>query len=679
MVGTKLALLLMLTAGGAMGRSSNVQRLDRASLVRRDNNDRTPGGTPFGPGGAGGQGGNNDRAPGGTPFGPGGSGAGGAPVQASLAAAAPGGQQHWATDASGMKGDELVKNLPEGFFVGSAIDNPDLKDPLAAPLLKNMPYVTPGNSLKMQFVYENENSWTELLTASEKANGKGTLKWKYHTLIWGAETSQKMMQQSFSKEAMMKTITDFVTNKLCTKIVKETDFWGIDVLNEVFRDDGQGFKNNGYFEVIGEEGYMEVLKLVKKQCPNQKLIVNEYGMENANPKSDFAFKTIKKWLAQGVPVDVVGLQFHIGPDNKYEDMYNAIHRWTSQDIPVVLSEIDVPINLPPSPQDLEKQAQTYGNLMQAALEGGAFGATFWGMMDSHTWFGTQQDPGVGKGKVGAPLLFDAQGKPKPAFAAIVDVFKKWGKKQAGIANGRATDLGHASKGGAGDKSGPGSDESYGAGAGSNAGAGADAPGAGAGASGPGSHESYGAGAGAAAGGAGAGAPGAGAGSGAGGAGSGDIDMGPPDLGAAPRTPGAGGPGGAPGANGSGAPGAGGPGAGAGGPGAGAGGPGAGAGSPGAPGAPGSGAAGGNGSGAPGAPGAGAPGAGAGAGAPGSDASGGGAYGAYGAGSDADAPGVQPGAPAAKHHGHHGHHGNHHGHHASNEQPQPYRRSLARPL
>jgi hypothetical protein len=447
---------------------------------------------------------------------------------------------------------------------------------------------------------------------------------------------------------MMKTITDFVTNKLCTKIVKETDFWGIDVLNEVFRDDGQGFKNNGYFEVIGEEGYMEVLKLVKKQCPNQKLIVNEYGMENANPKSDFAFKTIKKWLAQGVPVDVVGLQFHIGPDNKYEDMYNAIHRWTSQDIPVVLSEIDVPINLPPSPQDLEKQAQTYGNLMQAALEGGAFGATFWGMMDSHTWFGTQQDPGVGKGKVGAPLLFDAQGKPKPAFAAIVDVFKKWGKKQAGIANGRATDLGHASKGGAGDKSGPGSDESYGAGAGSNAGAGADAPGAGAGASG------------------------AGAGSGAGGAGSGDIDMGPPDLGAAPRTPGAGGPGGAPGANGSGAPGAGGPGAGAGG-------PGAGAGSPGAPGAPGSGAAGGNGSGAPGAPGAGAPGAGAGAGAPGSDASGGGAYGAYGAGSDADAPGVQPGAPAAKHHGHHGHHGNHHGHHASNEQPQPYRRSLARPL
>lgn len=657
MVGTKLALLLMLTAGGALGKASNMQRLDRASLVRRDNNDRTPGGTPFGPGGAGSQAGNNDRAPGGTPFGPGGSGAGGPPMQASLAAAAPGGQKHWATDASGMKGDELVKNLPEGFFVGSAIDNPDLKDPLAAPLLKYMPYVTPGNSLKMQFVYENENSWTELLTAADKANGKGALKWKYHTLIWGAETSQKMMQQSFSKEAMMKTITDFVTNKLCAKIVKETDFWGIDVLNEVFRDDGQGFKNNGYFEVIGEEGYMEVLKLVKKQCPNHKLIVNEYGMENDNPKSAFAFKTIKKWLAQGVPVDVVGLQFHIGPDNKYEDMYNAIHRWTSQDIPVVLSEIDVPINLPPSQQDLEKQAQTYGNLMQAALEGGAFGATFWGMMDSHTWFGTQQDPGVGKGKVGAPLLFDAQGKPKPAFAAIVDVFKKWGKKQAGIANGRASDLGHGSKGGDDAKSGPGSDESYGAGAGSNAGGDAGA-GAGAGASGPGSHESYGAGAGAPGAGSNAGA-GAGAGSGAGGAGSGDIDMGPPDLGAAPRTPGAGGAGAAPGANGSGAPGAG---------------------SPDAPGsdAPGSDAPGANGSGAPGAPGAGAPGS------DGSNAPGGGAYGSYGANSDADAPGTQPGAPgapAAKHHGHHGHHGHHHGHHGNNEQPQPehYRRSLARPL
>lgn len=452
MVSSKLALVLMLTAGGVVGRSANnIQRLDR--LSRRGG---APGGQPGGQPGGFGNGGTDPlthpAAPG---AGSGGFGNGGTdplshPAPSSLGdslSASKGGQMHWATDASGFTGGEMLKNLPKGFFIGTAIDNPDLNDPLVAPIIKNFGYVTPGNSLKMQFIYESENSWQELLTGVNKAVGKDDVKWKYHTVIWGAETSQKMMQQSFSKEAMMKTITDFVTTKMCPKIMKEADFWGIDVLNEVFADDGSGFKKNGYFEVIGEEGYKQVLKLVKKECPNYKLIVNDYGMESMNPKSNFAFKTIKQWLAEGVPVDVVGLQFHVQLENKYEDMLASIKRWTSEQIPVVLSEIDIPINLPPSQQDLEKQAQQYGNLMQAALEGGAFGATFWGHMDSHTWFGTQQEPGVGHGKTGAPLLFDAQGKPKQAVAAIVDVFKKWGSKQAGIEGGRASDLGKASPSG----------------------------------------------------------------------------------------------------------------------------------------------------------------------------------------------------------------------------------------
>ncbi len=152
---------------------------------------------------------------------------------------------HWSTDASGMTGAEMLQNMPPGFFIGTSVDNPDLKDAAAVSLVKYMPYVTPGNSLKMQFIYDSENSWTELLNGVTKTVGKNVVKWKYHTVIWGAETSQKMMQQSFSKEAMMKTLTDFITNRMCPKIMKEADFWGIDVLNEVFADDGSGFKKNG--------------------------------------------------------------------------------------------------------------------------------------------------------------------------------------------------------------------------------------------------------------------------------------------------------------------------------------------------------------------------------------------------------------------------------------------------
>lgn len=356
-------------------------------------------------------------------------------------AAPSAGQTHYATDVSGFTGGEMLKHCPKDFFIGTAIDNPELKFPELATVAKEFSWYTPGNSLKMVAVYENEQSWTELRTGVDKlVGGNGEfVNWKYHTLIWGAEQSQTMMQKSFSKEAMMKTITDFVSTKMCPKIMKEAKFWGIDVLNEVFADDGSGFKKNGYFEVIGEEGYKQVLKLVKQKCPDYKIIVNEYGLEGPNPKADFAFKTIKRWLAEGVPVDVVGLQFHIQLDNRYEDMLGAINRWTKEKIAVVLSEVDIPVNLPPSPQDLEKQAQQYGNVFQAALEGGAFGVTVWGTLDKGSWFGTQQIPGVGHGKTGAPLLFSDDGKPKPAVAAIVDVFKRWGDKPVGFEGGRLSD------------------------------------------------------------------------------------------------------------------------------------------------------------------------------------------------------------------------------------------------
>lgn len=141
MVSSKLALVLMLTAGGAMGRSSSsFRRLDRRQGF--GNNGADPLNHPAAPGGGGGGGGgggfgNNGADPLNHPAGPG----------SQLVAASAGGQQHWSTDVSGMTGAELKKNLPSGFFLGSSVDNPDLKDPLVAPLVKYMPWVTPGNSL----------------------------------------------------------------------------------------------------------------------------------------------------------------------------------------------------------------------------------------------------------------------------------------------------------------------------------------------------------------------------------------------------------------------------------------------------------------------------------------------------------------------------------------------------
>jgi endo-1,4-beta-xylanase len=46
--------------------------------------------------------------------------------------------------------------------------------------------------------------------------------------------------------------------------------------------------------------------------------------------------------------------------------------------------------------------------------------TLWGVTDAQSWLSNFPVPG----RVNHPLLFDRQGKPKPAFDAVVEVLKK---------------------------------------------------------------------------------------------------------------------------------------------------------------------------------------------------------------------------------------------------------------
>ena len=46
--------------------------------------------------------------------------------------------------------------------------------------------------------------------------------------------------------------------------------------------------------------------------------------------------------------------------------------------------------------------------------------TLWGVTDAQSWLNNFPVPG----RVNYPLLFDRQGKPKPAYDAVVEVLKK---------------------------------------------------------------------------------------------------------------------------------------------------------------------------------------------------------------------------------------------------------------
>jgi GH35 family endo-1,4-beta-xylanase len=142
---------------------------------------------------------------------------------------------------------------------------------------------------------------------------------------------------------------------------------------------------------------------------------------------------LKRLLAEGAPVHAVGIQGHWRSGSvPFENIDKAIADYASLGLKVSITELDVTIrgasggqfggggqrgqrNSPPaSAEDLARQADDYAKLFaifrkhKDVIER----VTFWGLHDRRTWrFGQH------------PLILDATGQPKPAYAAIVNTVK----------------------------------------------------------------------------------------------------------------------------------------------------------------------------------------------------------------------------------------------------------------
>jgi len=127
-------------------------------------------------------------------------------------------------------------------------------------------------------------------------------------------------------------------------------------------------------------------------------------------------------LAQGVPIDGVGLQMHISASNppSAQSVAANVRRLASLGLLVNISEMDVRVrDVPGSLQArLDVQKSVYKSIVEVCVaEARCDAVTFWGFTDAHSWIDRQ---------FGAddPLLFDEQYAPKPAFYGVLEAFQR---------------------------------------------------------------------------------------------------------------------------------------------------------------------------------------------------------------------------------------------------------------
>jgi endo-1,4-beta-xylanase len=219
---------------------------------------------------------------------------------------------------------------------------------------------------------------------------------------------------------------------------------GWDVVNEALDEDGT-LRKTFWLEAIGEDYIAKAFEYAHAADPAAELYYNDYNLWKP-AKRDTAIRLVQGLKTKGLRVDGIGEQAHWGIDDPplaaIDEALGAIRTSgtraliTELDMDVLPRDPDMwgadlakkakiraatnvyPDGLPAAVQ--EKLARRYADVFALFLKHDVGRVTFWGVTDATTWLHDFPIPG----RVNYPLLWDRDGREKPAFGAVAEVLRK---------------------------------------------------------------------------------------------------------------------------------------------------------------------------------------------------------------------------------------------------------------
>ena len=169
--------------------------------------------------------------------------------------------------------------------------------------------ITPENVMKWDPTETSDNNWNftaaDGLVAYATANNMTV---HGHALIWHQQTPGWV--QGLSASAMQTAINDHIAT-LVGRYANNPTVTGWDVVNEAFNEDGT--RRQSFWQNTLGDGYIAAaFRAARAADSNAILCYNDYNIESANAKSDAVYNLVSSLKAQGVPIDCVGLQSHLG-------------------------------------------------------------------------------------------------------------------------------------------------------------------------------------------------------------------------------------------------------------------------------------------------------------------------------------------------------------------------------
>ena len=345
-----------------------------------------------------------------------------------------------------------LKDAFHGYFrIGAAVNQAQFeeKDTRGAAIVKaQFNTISPENVLKWESVHPRVDGYNfEPADHYVEFGEKNKMFIIGHTLVWHSQTPRWVFQDADGKPLDREALLNRMHDHIRTVVGRyKGRIKGWDVVNEALNEDGT-LRQSPWLKIIGEDFIAKAFQFAHEADPAAELYYNDYNLE-IEAKLKGAVELVKKLKAQGVPIYAVGSQSHDKLDFPTAEQHDAtITALAAAGVKVNITEFDVDV-LPRAtrqntadvsarvegqaamnpyteglPDAVQQQlAKRYAELFAVFIKHKAdiTRITFWGVTDGVSWLNNFPV----RGRTNYPLLFDREGKPKPAFDAVVKLVKK---------------------------------------------------------------------------------------------------------------------------------------------------------------------------------------------------------------------------------------------------------------
>jgi endo-1,4-beta-xylanase len=354
-----------------------------------------------------------------------------------------------AVTAAAAEPPALKSLAPPGLRIGVALNRAqsDGKDEAGLAIaVRHFNSITPENLLKWEAVHPEPDRYdfgpADRYVELGRSHGMFVVG---HVLLWHQQTPAWVFAGEGGKKADRDTLLARLRSHIATVVGRYRGrIGGWDVVNEALEEDGT-LRKTPWLEAIGEDYLAKAFEFAHEADPDAELYYNDYNLWKP-AKRDAAIRLVAGLKAKGLRVDGIGEQGHWGIDDPplpaIDAAIAAIHASGTK---ALVTELDVdvlprdpemwgadltkkatiraatnvyPNGLPPAVQ--QQLARRYADVFTLFLKHGVGRVTFWGVTDATSWLDNFPIPG----RVNYPLLWDRDGREKPAFAAVAEVLRK---------------------------------------------------------------------------------------------------------------------------------------------------------------------------------------------------------------------------------------------------------------